>query len=382
MKLLLVWKGAFDAADRAIYARRQVPLLRALRARGVRIALALAGDDGGLRQDLRDTGIEVEVLPALPPPPRYAARMPRAIAQLRRFVRAQRPDIVEASDPMPGFIAAFARAGLGDHVFIYRRHFDGGRWRAIFPSWVAARLADRMIASCESMRRITIAKERKAPALVDVATSGIEDPPRISEDERQAARASLGIGAQAVAIVVVAYLRRQKGRRCAGARDVGTGGGRGNASDRGGQRARSADAAHAGGALAGVGAFPRPSRRRAAAGSPPATSWRCRAREEAFGRVTLEVMAAGKPLVASAVGGLPDAVVDGETGLLVPPDDPAALAAALRRLAVDRALRERLGAAARARFEAHYTIDHMAASWHAAWCRALAAHAPSPRTST
>jgi 2-deoxystreptamine N-acetyl-D-glucosaminyltransferase/2-deoxystreptamine glucosyltransferase len=60
-------------------------------------------------------------------------------------------------------------------------------------------------------------------------------------------------------------------------------------------------------------------------------------------------MAHGRAVVATAVGGLPDMVVDGETGLLVPPGEPAALRAAIDRLLADPGLRGRLGAAARAR---------------------------------
>jgi glycosyltransferase involved in cell wall biosynthesis len=71
-------------------------------------------------------------------------------------------------------------------------------------------------------------------------------------------------------------------------------------------------------------------------------------RREGFGVACAEAMAYGRPVVASAVGGLLDLVRDGETGLLVPPRDPAALRAALNRLLTDRELRERLGAAARA----------------------------------
>jgi glycosyltransferase involved in cell wall biosynthesis len=75
----------------------------------------------------------------------------------------------------------------------------------------------------------------------------------------------------------------------------------------------------------------------------------CPSRREGFGLAAAEAMAHGRPVVASAVGGLLDLVDDGETGLLVPPRDPAALRAALERLLADPALRRRLGAAARAR---------------------------------
>jgi glycosyltransferase involved in cell wall biosynthesis len=83
---------------------------------------------------------------------------------------------------------------------------------------------------------------------------------------------------------------------------------------------------------------------------------------EPFGQVAIEAMACGKPVVASAVGGLADVVVHEETGLLVPPGDVAALRAALGRLIADPALRERMGAAGRERVEryrARSVIGHI-----------------------
>jgi glycosyltransferase involved in cell wall biosynthesis len=71
----------------------------------------------------------------------------------------------------------------------------------------------------------------------------------------------------------------------------------------------------------------------------------------------LEAMAAGLPVVASAVGGVPEAVRDGETGTLVPPGDSAALAHALRRLVSDPALRDRLGEAGRRRVEREFSLE-------------------------
>jgi glycosyltransferase involved in cell wall biosynthesis len=71
----------------------------------------------------------------------------------------------------------------------------------------------------------------------------------------------------------------------------------------------------------------------------------------------LEAMAAGLPVVASRVGGVPEQVVDGETGLLVDPGDPEPLAAALERLTDDPALRRRLGAAGRARAEERFDLE-------------------------
>jgi glycosyltransferase involved in cell wall biosynthesis len=59
--------------------------------------------------------------------------------------------------------------------------------------------------------------------------------------------------------------------------------------------------------------------------------------------VALEAMSAGVPVIASAVDGLAEVVTDGETGLLVPPDDPRLLAEAIARVLVDRSLSRALG---------------------------------------
>jgi glycosyltransferase involved in cell wall biosynthesis len=76
----------------------------------------------------------------------------------------------------------------------------------------------------------------------------------------------------------------------------------------------------------------------------------------------LEAMAAGLPVVASAVGGVPELVEDGVTGVLVPPGDPAALAAALDRLLADPDLRRRMGAAGRARVRARFDLEAVRAA--------------------
>ena len=82
-------------------------------------------------------------------------------------------------------------------------------------------------------------------------------------------------------------------------------------------------------------------------------------RWEGFGLVALEAMAAARPLVASRVSALPEIVVDGVTGRLVPPDDAAALAVALDGLLGEPAFAAALGAAGRARLETDFAAETM-----------------------
>jgi glycosyltransferase involved in cell wall biosynthesis len=93
----------------------------------------------------------------------------------------------------------------------------------------------------------------------------------------------------------------------------------------------------------------------------------CPSYREGFGVVCAEAMAHARPVVASAVGGFLDLVVDGETGILVPPGDVGALRNALRRLLDDPDLRARMGEAGRARVRERF-------SWNAATDATLAAY--------
>jgi glycosyltransferase involved in cell wall biosynthesis len=84
-------------------------------------------------------------------------------------------------------------------------------------------------------------------------------------------------------------------------------------------------------------------------------------RPDPFPNSALEAAAAGVPVVAAAHGGLPEMLRDGETGVLVRPGDPAALASALRALADDPSRARRLGDAAAADVCARFTVERMVA---------------------
>jgi glycosyltransferase involved in cell wall biosynthesis len=81
---------------------------------------------------------------------------------------------------------------------------------------------------------------------------------------------------------------------------------------------------------------------------------------EGFGFPAAEAMACEVPVIATTAGALPEIVVDGETGITVPPADPYALSIAIRRLLSDEALRRRLGKAGRKRVEQNFTWEKTA----------------------
>lgn len=96
-------------------------------------------------------------------------------------------------------------------------------------------------------------------------------------------------------------------------------------------------------------------------------------RTDAISFAVLEAMALGRPVIATAIGGLPEVVEDGVTGVLVPPDDGAALAGALAALAGDPALRRRMGSAGAARVREEFTESRMIDEYEAAFRAALRA---------
>jgi glycosyltransferase involved in cell wall biosynthesis len=103
---------------------------------------------------------------------------------------------------------------------------------------------------------------------------------------------------------------------------------------------------------------------------------------EGLPRTAIEAMAAGKPVIATRVGGTPEAIIDGETGTLVPPMDVEAMAAALIELVRDTGLGARLGSAGRQRAEQNYSVDNYVARLDGLYRQLLGIEGDPTRTPT
>ena len=280
----------------------------------------------------------------------------RAALALRRLVAAF--DVVHFHTARAHALAPFCR-GRGARLVVTRR-MDYVPAGGPYVRFLYNRAVDAVIAISEGVRaalvRVGVRAER-----IRVVPSGIDAGAFVAPPEARAAvRREWRLGDDDVAVVVVGALEARKGHAVLlaaaaalapaglGLRYVFCGEGR-----QAEPLVRAAAALD--GAVELVGFRPDVAACLAAADVVALPS-----RQEGLGVAALEAMAAGRPVVASRVGGLAEAIVPEETGLLVPPGDPTALATALARLARDPGLRARLGAAGRARVRARYTTARMA----------------------
>ena len=97
-------------------------------------------------------------------------------------------------------------------------------------------------------------------------------------------------------------------------------------------------------------------------------------RHEPFGLVFLEAAQYALACIGTSVGGIPEIVVDGETGFLVPPERPDELAARIVWLSRDEGLRQDLGKAARRRVQTNFTLDGMVGAYARLFQRTLSSH--------
>ncbi len=329
-----------------------LPLMRGLRARGHEVVGVSA--DGALLGVARAEGFRIVALPlARSLSPRAQIRAFRALLAL---FRAERPDMVHAHMPISGFLARLAARAAGVPRVAYTSHGflfnQPGPWprraASLTMEWLGGRMTDVFL---------TVSGEEAADArrlhLHRHATpvGNGRDPARFRPDTaaRTQIRASLGVAEDRVVVVAVSRLVRHKGypELLAAMRAVDAElwvVGERLASDHGADMAPYFAASGLDARLRRLGY-----REDVPAILAAADIFALPSHFEGLPMSVIEAMLCGLPVVATNIRGPREQVVDGATGLLVPPMQVPPLTAALARLAGDAGLRARMGAAGRVR---------------------------------
>lgn len=315
--------------------------------------------DPGFREDLEDyrrRGIATEVVPMRRSPSPADAS---AALRIARLLRRLQPDVVHTHSSKAGVLGRWAarRAGVPrrihtPHVFAYsmgaNRALQALYWLC---EWVAAHWTDAIVCVSDAEAR-TAARLGSACPPLHVIRNGVPTP-----HAHPAARFE-----QPVRFVLAGRLCAQKGQDLLAQALLGA--------PHLAQRARFE--------VLGVRdgeALPPPLRRAAAAGLcrlrpplPPAAMDRhlttvdgvlLPSRWEGLPYTLLEAMGAGRAVVAAAVGGMPEALRHGRDGLIVPPEDPRALAGAIESICAHPEAARAYAASARQRIREHYRIEDM-----------------------
>ena len=320
-------------------------LARAARARGDEVAF-VAPERGAFTELAAREGFPVDVLPL-----RRSFQLVAAW-RLARLLRRRRADVLHthtlaAANVLARLAGAAAHVRVISHLHIENHFRPATRFALARLDNATARLAARLVAVSEDTRR---AYERQGypRGRIEVVYNGVElpanggyrrnDPARIGEVARLC-------DVKGQRELLQALARLPEARLVLAGRDLEHGGAFQDELERESERLGVRERVEFGfhddvpALLETLDVVALP-------------SW-----TEGLPLVLLEAMARGRPVVATPVGGTPELVTDGETGLLVPPRDPEALAEALRRILDDPGLARRLGEAARARVAERFTAS-------------------------
>jgi glycosyltransferase involved in cell wall biosynthesis len=345
--------------------RQWATLIPALARRGAEVRLVCMYEEGPLFGEVREAGVSAECL---------GLRGPNDVRGLRRALAEAhgRPDAVITRTVSPQVVGqAIARRAGAAHVFNEHTPLTAdGELLAMPPR---RRLLTRLVAP-QVHRVIEVSERQRAPLerlgykreRIVTVPNGVFASDVSTSVDRAAMRASLGLDDGDFAVLCVANLRAEKGVEAFV------------------EAVRRAGSDAAGGALGqsrrlrGLIAGDGPERERlqrlvagvdgvdllGSRGDVPeliaaSDAVALLSDAEALPMSILEAMALGRPVIASDVGGAGEAVVDGETGIVVPPGDTAAAAAALAKLAADPAAAQAMGERGRARQRERFDGDAM-----------------------
>ncbi|MFN8619366.1 MAG: glycosyltransferase [Chloroflexota bacterium] len=353
--------------------RQQVALAERLPKDRFRIDFIARAGEGPLDERARAAGSRVISIGTYTPEGASLVRRTRAIVGrtegLILAIGRGRYDIVDSWLYPSDLFAAAARIVTRTPVVLSGRIdvLPRGRSDAVSKgmNWFAHRQFDAVTAICDAVAENAVRAQGADPTRIRVIRNGVEMIPPLSSDERARRRDELGAGEDDFLIGCVGNYREMKGHvllveafakvleREPTARLVlvGEGPTRGEI-ERAVRGLGLEDRVRLHGAVMDVspyyGAFDLVVQA---------------SRSEGLPNVLVEAAAAGRPMVATAAGGTREIVIDGETGILVPIEDRAALTQGMLRAAQDPDLRLRLGQGARSHAESAYGMDRFVREW-------------------
>lgn len=332
--------------------RRVVSEMRGLAERGHHLVLATR-PEARIAREAALRGLSVLTLPMTG---RFDAV---SIIRLARFLRAERIQIVNTHSGIDSWIGAFAARLAGVPVLVRTRHLRLPLKR----NWLnfVHYMADRVVSCGESMRRFLVDECGFPESQVVSIPTGIDFEAFVPRRNRDAMRAELGIGTGEMVILMVGIIRGVKRHAIAleacariasefpGARLVLAGDG----------PMRPDMEALAGSLGISERVLFLGHREDVADLMGAADVLLLTSRSEGVPQAVAQAMGLGLPVVATSVGGVPELIEHEKTGLLVPPEDPQAVAQALTRILRDPDSARRLGAAARAHARAEFSLKGM-----------------------
>jgi glycosyltransferase involved in cell wall biosynthesis len=283
----------------------------------------------------------------------------RGLKVIVELLKSAPPDVVSTHSSTDTWLAAVALLVLGwPRPLVRTRHNSAPVARNFLSRWLYLRGTTRIVTTGEALKSELIRRNGYPEARLDSVPTGI-DADRFRPSDRIAARAALGLPADKTLVGIVARLHRWKGQRflieaierlpeSVGLVIVGEGPLRGTLEaevDRRRLRSRTWFAGYQRDVvpwLQALDIFALPSHG-----------------DEGVPQALLQAMLAGLPCVTTHVGSIAEIAIDGRTALIVPPRDAGALAASIRRLVEDQALRQRLGQAARTHCSEKYSFEAM-----------------------
>jgi glycosyltransferase involved in cell wall biosynthesis len=356
--LFVAWAPFFSGAERAL-----VLTLQALDPARY-VPHVMVGTDGPMLAELQRARIACDLVPLHGLDRRHLLKWAGSVRRVLRLTRQLRPALVHSNDAPSFQPAGHVARWLGIPVVTHIRFPDTDeafRW-FLRPDFARALFVS------EALRAEALATPGSVfDGRADVLHDGVVTPPIASDAQRGAVRAELGLPSTTPVVALTGQVSEVKG--IWDFVDAAT------ALDKAGVDAHFAVL---GDDLKGGGALRRAMEARVSErglsgrfhflGFRPDAPRLIPAFDiiavpshiEPLGNATLEAMAAGRPVVGSRVGGIPEMVEDGVTGLLVPPRAPDALAAALRSLLEAPARLEALGQAARQRVAEHFSLPRHA----------------------